>query len=490
MELMKVKHLFRAAVLFALSMPLGKSVSAQQHKFTGSWEGKITVGVSLRIAFNFSVKADGSLSATMDSPDQSAFGLVADSAYIHSDSVYVVLDKFKVKFAGRLASDSLIDGKFTQIIDIPLKLKKVEKVSVLVRPQTPKLPFPYSSKEVTYSNADNSIQFGGTYTKPFISPNERSRERRYPAILLITGSGQQNRDGELFGHKPFAVIADYLTRMGFIVLRVDDRGVGKTTGSAINSTSADFANDVEAGVNFLKTRIDVDTNRIGLLGHSEGGMIAPMVAAKRKDISFLVLLAGPGIPVIDLMTEQAVANLGAVGISAKTQEAYGPLYKSVVKATLAGKDSNVIKKNVSTIVKTWVKKTDPALVKEMQMETPAAQQAYIDETVREIRKPWFRYFLSYNPQPVLQKLNCKVLAMNGSRDIQVISKSNLAGIRASLQKSKSPGYEVMEMPGMNHLFQTCSKCTVAEYGELEETFSPAALEAIGNWLKKRVLEGN
>ncbi len=486
MELMKVKHLFRVVVLIALSMPVSKFVTAQQQKFTGSWEGKINVGVSLRIVFNFSVKADGTLSATMDSPHLSAFGVAAHTNNILHDSIHTNLDKYKVRFAGKLLNDSLIGGKFSQIIDIPLQLKKVEKVSVLVRPQTPKPPFPYSSKEVTYNNADNSIQFGGTYTKPFIAPNERSRERRYPAILLITGSGQENRDEELFGHKPFAVIADYLTRMGFIVLRVDDRGVGKTTGDVMNATSADFAKDVEAGVNFLKTRIDVDTNRIGLLGHSEGGMIAPMVATKRKDINFIVLLAGPGIPVTDLMTEQAVANLGAAGISAKTQQAYGPLYKSVVKAAITGKDSNAIKKNVTTIVKTWVKKTDPALVKELEMETPAAQQSYINETMRDINKPWFRYFISYNPQPVLQKLTCKVFALNGSKDIQVISKSNLAGIRTSLLKSKSPAYEVMEMPGMNHLFQTCTKCTVAEYGELEETFSPAALEAIGNWLKKNV----
>jgi hypothetical protein len=438
------------------------------------------------VVFNFSQQADGSFKCTMDSPDQAAFSMPADTVILKGDSVFTGMSKLKMKFAGKLLTDSVMDGTFTQMIDIPLKLKKAAKATELVRPQTPKQPFGYSSKEVSYDNADKTVHFGGTYTKPFIAANERSRERKYPAILLITGSGQQNRDEEILGHKPFALMADYLTKLGYIVLRVDDRGMGQTTGELAKATSADFANDVEAGIDFLKSRIDVDTSRIGLLGHSEGGMIAPMVAARRNDISFIILLAGPGIKIIDLMTEQAMANMGTAGISANATKAYGLLYKGVAQSVIAGKDSVSIRKAAAKVMSDWIKKTAPSLVKETGFESVLSREEYLKNMIRTLSIPWFRYFIAYNPQPALQKLKCRVLAINGSKDIQVLPASNLAGIRTCLQKSKSQGYEVKELPGLNHLFQACNRCDVKEYGELEETYSPAMLQVVGDWLKKNI----
>lgn len=214
-------------------------------------------------------------------------------------------------------------------------------------------------------------------------------------------------------------------------------------------------------------------------------MIAPMVAAKRKDIDFLILLAGPGIKPIDLMTEQNIAVFNTMGISKKTQEAYGPLYKKIVMAIVNGKDSAASEKAASIVLNNWLKGKDTAILKELSLETPQQQKTYATN-MSAISGPWYKYFLSYDPAPVLKKVNAKVLVMNGDKDIQVLSKSNLAGMEAALKKTRS-SYEIHEIPGVNHLFQNCTTCTVYEYGELDETISPKVLELIGDWLSRKVL---
>lgn len=476
---MKIK-LCIFALLFSTAL------CAQQNKFLGIWEGKINVGVSLRIGFHFSLDSTGKFITTMDSPDQGAFGLPTDYTYIGDDSVFTEIKKYQVSFSGVLTNDSTINGFFKQMASVPLQLKKVAKLNVAIRPQTPVEPFPYNSEDVSYY-AGKSVQIAGTLTYPKIDSNiNYIKAPVYPAILLITGSGPQNRDEEIMGHNPFAVIADYLTKKGFIVLRVDDRGIGKSTGDFSKATSADFADDVIAGINFLKKRKDVDTARIGLLGHSEGGMIAPMVAAKRKDIDFLVLLAGPGIKPIDLMTEQNISVFNSMGISKKTQEAYGPLYKKIAMAVAKGKDSAASVKAASLVLNNWLKGKDTAILKELGLETPQQQKTYVINMTASLSGPWYKYFLSYDPAPVLKKVNTKVLVVNGDKDIQVLSRSNLAGMEAALKKTRS-AYEIHEIRGVNHLFQNCTTCTVNEYGELDETISPKVLELIGDWLLRKVL---
>ena len=477
---MQTNMKFKLSFLFIF---LSASLFAQQNKFIGIWEGKINAGVSLRIVFNFMQDSRGDFYSTMKSPDQSPVELKADRTFLNNDSVFTEIEKFKVSFSGKLINDSTIDGTFTQGVDIPLKLKKVEKISDALpkteKPQTPKPPFNYKSEVVQYSNADKSISFGGTVTIP-------NGNGPFPAILLITGSGAQNRDEEILGHKPFAVLADFLTKKGFIVLRVDDRGVGKTTGDANNATSVDFAKDVNTSLDYLKARKETDVKKIGLMGHSEGGMIAPMVATQRNDINFIVLLAGPGVKIIDLMTGQNIAFLNSAGISKKAQYAYGGLYKRLATAIAFEKDSISGNHSTNKIINNWLKKTDTTLLRELSLTSKEQQHNQFAAFSKIMRLPWFKYFLSYNPEPALKKLKCKVLALNGDKDIQVISKQNLSGIRRALLKSKSPKYDVMEMPGLNHLFQTCKTCTVQEYGELEETFSPKALEVIGDWLIRNV----
>jgi pimeloyl-ACP methyl ester carboxylesterase len=365
------------------------------------------------------------------------------------------------------------------------KTSDIASVKGINRPQTPRPPFPYRSEEVEYDNADRSIHFGGTFTVPLPDPNVNYlRAPVYPTVLLITGSGKQDRDENIFGHKPFAVIADYLTRQGFGVLRVDDRDMGKTTGDFMKSTTADFAKDVEAGLAYLKSRKDVDLGNIGLIGHSEGGMIAPMVASKTKDVKFIVLLAGPGVRIIDLMEQQSVDVATAAGISKKYLEQYRYLYQELVNTVVNEPDSAKAFDKAVLVFNEWQKDKDISLVKTTTGVTDEKTKTkYLKEFIEQLSSPWFNYFIKFDPADYLSKLSCPVLALNGEKDIQVSAKQNLEAIKAALTKSNNKNFKTMEMPGLNHLFQHCKKCSVNEYGELEETFDTETLKIIVDWIK-------
>jgi pimeloyl-ACP methyl ester carboxylesterase len=475
---MKIRNLLFA--LFFLGSTTG--IAAQPvNKFTGIWEGKLNLGVELRIVFHIKEDGKGGLLSTADSPDQAAYGLKCDSTSLNADAITIEMHDLKASFTGKLLNDSTIVGVFTQLADVPLILKKVDKPSELKRnrPQTPQPPFPYKSEDLEYDNADKSLHYGATITIP-------EGNGPFPAAVMITGSGAQNRDEEIMGHKLFAVIADYLTRKGFIILRVDDRGVGKSSGKFSEATSADFAKDVNAGVDYLLSRPEVDRKKLGLIGHSEGGMIAPMVATQRQDINFIVLLAGPGVKITELMAGQNAAVLRSAGISQKAVEAYIPLYKEMTRQIIRASDTMIALAAVKKTMSDWITHTDAALVKELDMQDAGKRDAIAVNLVQAMSSPWYKYFLSFDPEVYLEKLKCRVLAINGDKDIQVISGQNLSGIEASLKKSKVNHYTIKEIPGLNHLFQSCKKCTVQEYGELEETFSPIALQIIGEWLEKNV----
>ena len=400
----------------------------------------------------------------------------------------------KGKYEGLLDAErkKMLTGKWFQGSgSLPLDMKKTsEKVTTkeIKRPQTPKPIFKYAIKEVEYDNADKSVHFGATFTAPMPDPHVRYRvPPRYPTVILITGSGQQDRDETIFEHKPFAVIADYLTKNGIAVLRVDDRGIGKTTGEYGKSTSADFEKDVETSLNFLKTLKQVDTNKIGLIGHSEGGMIAPMVAVKRKEIKFLVLLAGPAVPIIDLMAQQSSDVMAASGIAKKDLDLYAPLYKRLVNAIVYEKDTATAFKKAITVFMGWQKQTPASTVIITTGVTDEKSRAgFVNDFVKQLSIPWYNYFMKVKPADYLSKLTCPVLALNGEKDIQVAAKPNLAAVSSILKKSGKSKFKTQELKGLNHLFQHCIKCTVDEYGELEETFSPEVLEIMGTWIKATV----
>jgi fermentation-respiration switch protein FrsA (DUF1100 family) len=445
----------------------------------GTWEGALNVGVDLRIVFHIRQHSTGSLSGTMDSPDQSAFEIPCDTVFFRSDTLTIEMYALKASYQGRLVNDSTLNGVFTQGIPLPLDLKKVETPSEKKRSQIPRPPFPYTIEQVSYFNTDQSIRFGATLTIP---PGPGP----FPAVVLISGSGPQDRNSTLLGHPVFEVLADHLTRHGIMVLRYDDRGVGETGGDFSGATSADFALDAAAGVDFLKRRKEADPKKLGLVGHSEGGMIAPMVANSREDISFVVLLAAPGVPIIDLMAEQNVAVARAGGVPENALNEIEPLFRNVVQAVRDAKDERSATEAVNTVLGRWMEGKDVSVLEALNLSAPTQQAEYVHAMVTQLRMPWFAYFINYDPAHHLKKLKGKVLALNGDRDIQVVSKQNLPAIRALLEKGKAEDFEIHELTGMNHLFQTCSKCTVDEYGDLEETFSPVALRLITNWLEKEI----
>lgn len=470
------------------------ALSAKSQRITGNWEGNLEVqGKLIPIVFHIVSDSSGKLSATFDSPSQKAFNLACNEVISNADSVVLVMNMIKGRYSGKLSDKNkqLIGNWFQGSSSLPLNMKKTSDVVSIreqKRPQTPKPPFPYKVEEVEYDNADRSIHFGATFTVPLPEPGVNYfKAPAYPTVLLITGSGKQDRDETIMGHKPFAVIADYLTRHGIAVLRVDDRDMGKTSGNFSSSTTADFANDVEAGINYLKTRNDVDAAAIGLMGHSEGGLIAPMVASRRTDIKFIVLLAGPGKKIIDLMEQQSIDVAVAAGASKKEMEQYGLLYHDIVEAVINAPDSLKATENAIAAFKLWQKDRSATVVKNTTgVDNEKSLHSFISIFVKQLRQTWFSYFIKINPAEYLSRVKCPVLALNGQKDIQVASGPNLTAIKNILEKSGNRHFKTMEIAAVNHLFQHCKKCSVDEYSELEETFAPEALDIITGWIRENI----
>ena len=474
-----MKKIYCVAIIALASL---QAIHAQDKNISGLWEGKLNVGIDLRVVFHFTKNADGSYTASLDSPDQNANGIPIQSVTVKADSVIADIALIKGSYKAVLINDSSLSGKWFQGPgSFPLQLKKVLAVTVVKhnRPQTPAPPFSYTSEEVEYDNAGKTIHFGATLSYP-------STGGPFATALLITGSGQQDRDETIFNHKPFAVIADYLAKKGYAVLRVDDRGVGKTTGQVKTATSADFAKDVEAGLAYLKSRKEVAKNKLGLVGHSEGGMIAPLVAARNKDIAFIILLAGPGIKGDDLLAKQNKAILTADGISADAAGSYEVLFKQLVDISLQTPDTTKAIAEGRKAYINWKARTPAAQLNALGFTSDEDARKIVAELAKTASSPWMNYFLSYDPAPALKKTTAKILALNGSKDIQVIAGPNLAGIQKALTQAGNKHFTIKELDGLNHLFQHCHTCTVNEYNDLEETFSPEALDIIGVWLDKNI----
>lgn len=470
-------------ILIAL---LGITHLYAQKDFSGTWRGTLNIAGELRLVLHVTQSKDGGYTATLDSPDQNISGIKCDKAESKTDatgnnSLTFTIDKLKVSYTGKLVNDTLMSGTFTQGVTIPLSMRRSDvplAIKEVSRPQTPKPPFLYKNEDVIYSG--NGLQYGGSLTIP-------NGNGPFPAVVLITGSGQQDRDETIMNHKPFAVIADALTKDGFVVLRVDDRGIANSTGNFAASTSADFAKDVNASVDYLKTRKEVNDKKVGLLGHSEGAMIAPMVASQRKDIDFIVLLAAPGVKITALMAEQNAEILKSAGVPAMAAENFKKVYVDVITAIISAPDTATARTNALQVLNTWYASTDTATLNVLGFKTAEYKDQYAKQMTMMISGAWFKYFMQFDPQPYLTDLKkVKVLALNGSRDIQVVSQQNLPAVRSALVEGRTRTFEVKEFPALNHLFQTCNKCTIMEYGELEETISPVVLQTITGWLNKTV----
>jgi hypothetical protein len=426
----------------------------------GTWEGALEVGaVKLRIGVAIAVQPDGRLTATMDSPDQGAYGLALSDVTFADGVLRFALRVANGSFEGRLnGAGTEIAGTWTQGMAMPLVLKKVEKLARPSRPQEPRPPFPYRAEEVTVANAAGQSVLAGTLTVP-------DGKGPFPAVVLISGSGAQNRDEEIFGHKPFLVLADHLTRRGIAVLRYDDRGVGKSTGTLASATSEDFAGDAWAAWQALRSRPEIDPKRIGLLGHSEGGLIAPMLAAAHPEIAFVVMVGGPGVTGEQILLAQAAAIMKASGAP-----------------DAAAAANTAMQKQVFAILR---EETSMARIAERIGAIPAGSKEASAALVKQAASPWMRFFVLYDPAPVLAKVRCPVLAIGAELDLQVLPEQNLPAIEAALKRSGNLDATVVRLPGLNHLLQPAKTGLPAEYAQIEVTIAPAALDLLTAWIQKR-----
>lgn len=463
--------------LFALIMISIHGV-AQDHeligKIKGTWSGPMKVGAAeITLVINITPGDKDSLTVMIDSPDQGVKGIATSKVRVTADSLIVKSKVLMGSYQGSFEDNyTTLKGTWKQSgMTFPLDLHhSFEKYSVN-RPQEPKPPFPYIEKEVVVKNNKANVELAGTLTLP-------GSGGPFPAVILITGSGAQNRDEELMGHKPFLVLADYLTRKGIAVLRVDDRGFGKSTGNFSTATTLDFATDVSAEIDFLKTQKEIDSTKIGLAGHSEGGLIGPIVASERKDVAFVVLLAGPGVTGEQILLMQTARMNKMAGYSDK---------ELADEKSLRTKIYTVIKKNsdnekAATKIKAYVqsaKQKNPHGRGISQMD-----DVQTDIFIKECTSPWFRTFLVLDPVNYLTKVHCPLLALNGSLDVQVPSKENLAAIEKAMIFGGNSHYSIEEIPDANHLFQHAKTGNVDEYGKIEETMSPEVLEKVAAWINK------
>jgi pimeloyl-ACP methyl ester carboxylesterase len=453
-------------------------VSAQQHvPFTpgieGIWQGELNVpGMVLRIVFKISKNPDGTLTGTLDSPDQGVTGIQVEKIILEDNTLYVEINSIGGTFKGKISNDFLtIEGNFKQAgQSLPLMMKKVNKTIEIYRPQEPKKPYPYIEEEVRYDNKEAGIKLAGTLTLP-------AGKGPFPVVLLISGSGPQDRNETVFSHRPFLILADYLTRQGIAVLRADDRGVGASTGDFSQATSEDFASDALAGIVYLKTRKEIKPEQIGLIGHSEGGIIAPMVAVKSPDLAFIVLMAGTGLTGEEILNLQQVLISRAMGVSeediAKTRQFNEKIY-SLIKDE---KDRKNIEERLHQVFMNYW-----AGLSEEEKNRIGDPEVYIKAQLRSLLSPWFKFFLTYDPKSTLSKVKCPVLAINGEKDLQVSPKENLSVIEEALVAGGNKNVTTKEIPGLNHLFQTAQTGSPDEYAKIEETISPVALKIISDWI--------
>ncbi len=449
------------------------SISLSAQDITGQWNGALKVqGTQLRLVFNIT-KTDNGVSSTMDSPDQGAKGIPTTTTSFENSILKITIANAKIEYEGTLGQDNIIVGTFKQggqSFPMNLSKEKIEKEK-LVRPQEPIKPFPYYSEDITFENKKAGINLAGTLTLP-------NREGVFPVVILISGSGPQNRDEELLGHKPFLVLSDFLTKNGIAVLRYDDRGIAMSKGDFKTATSADFATDVESAIAYLKTRKEINKNKIGLIGHSEGGLIAPMVASESKDVAFIVLLAGTGIQGDSLLLLQKKLIEEASGVS--KEDIQKGLSSNRKVFDIVNKSTSLEQLNSDlTIYFKQILKDNPNTQKPAEM----ADDDFVKLQVKQIASSWMQYFIKYNPAPALEKVKCPVLAINGEKDLQVPPKENLEAIKKALTKGGNKGVTTKELPNLNHLFQECKTGSPDEYATIEQTFSPIALTEIFKWLQ-------
>lgn len=439
----------------------------------GDWNGTLEISpqMKLRLVLHITKSGDG-YKSTFDSPDQGAAGIPVATTTFKDHTLYFAVPQGGIEYTGTYSEDMIV-GTFKQgAAQFKLDLNRGNVVAAgPKRPQEPKPPFLYHSEVVTFRNEKAGIDLEGTLTLP---------EKNFNSLvaILVSGSGPQNRDEELLGHKPFLVISDHLTKQGIGVLRYDDRGVGKSEGDFKKATSKDFSEDVEAAVKYLKKERKFE--KIGIIGHSEGGMIAPMVAANDAEIGFIVLLAGPGTRCDELLLKQQELIGRANGASQKdlsdSRKINAEIFRLINKHKEETKLNSAVKKALeSEIIK------NPAIIPQGQK-----QNEFIDKQIKDLSNPWMLYFLRFDPKKYLSKVKCPILAVNGQKDLQVPADDNISTIKKITAKSGNKSVTTKIYPNLNHLFQTSRTGSPAEYPLIEETFSEEVLNDMSKWINEVV----
>lgn len=429
----------------------------------GTWNGTIEIP-SNGLSFVLHVsKENNELKATFDSPDQAAFGIQMPEIRFENKTLFLKYPQMMMTYEGKLVDEQNIKGTFTQGgQSFTLNLHKGEFKRN--RPQEPKPPFAYKSEDITFENKEAGIKLAGTLTMP-------NNKGKFPAVILVAGSGPNDRNEEIFGHKPFLVIADYLTKNGYAVLRYDKRGVVHSEGNFSSATVFDFANDTKAAINYLKCRQEIDANKIGILGHSEGGQVAQIVASQDASLNFIILMASPGIKGSELIVLQADALSKAMGIPDFTRALNKKLNEKTYEIIMRNDSKEKADKELKEYYKTTIH------FKNLTNEE-------LDNQIKGLYTEHYRQLLSFDPQDYLPKINCEVLALNGTKDLQVTSVENLAGIARGIGiKGK---LQITSYEGLNHMFQKAETGLPDEYGTIETTIEPKVLENITKWLNEKV----
>lgn len=444
--------------------------ASSQNTVNGFWQGILKYSsMEYHITFNIQTIENDSLISKLSVREQGVVDLPMDKTFMADSLITIKSQTAHLSYEGIFIPDSMIiKGVWMQgSAKIPLDLSYTDTIKVVNHPQEPKKPYGYIEEEVSIESTDGVI-LSGTLTYP-------EKGENFPAVVLVSGSGPQNRDEEILGHKPFLVISDYLTRNGIAVLRYDDRGTNASTGDYAKATTQDNADDALAAISFLKTQKQINPERLGIIGHSEGGIVAPMCAAKSKDIAFIVMLAGPGLSgdkILLLQTE----------LIGKAENMNTDTLKSEID--LAGKIYDIIKKKKDD-------KKASAKIRELMLESvpdtlknDIKTKIQIGQQIASLTSPWMRFFITFDPQSCLKKTKCPVLALVGEKDLQVPAEQNIIAIEKALTKAKNKDFTVKKMPGLNHLFQHCTTGSPTEYANIEETFSPEVLEIMTDWILK------
>ena len=460
---MKITFLCTAA-----SLLLASAAAAQAPSVTGMWQGSIQVAPTTELTAYFDLKGTTpALTGTMSVPQQTGTSFPLSSIVVRHDSLLLAADALKGRFAGQLSADGQQAAGvwFQNGRQLPLTLRRTTEQAKAAaaprRPQTPQGPFPYRSQDLTFPNKKAGFNLAGTLTLP-------AGKGPFPAVVLVSGSGPQDRNETILGHQPFLVLADYLTRRGFAVLRYDDRGVGQSKGTFKNALTTDFTTDAQAAMAYLRTRPDIRTHQVALMGHSEGGSVVWQAAAQPGGPDLAVALAGPGVAGDAVLLRQQKDLARAQGADSA---AIGANYRL----------SHALFAELHRVPATMPADELAAKLAAVAQQQPGLNAATAQQLAGTYSAPWMRAFLLSTQASYLAKIKCPVLALNGTNDLQVAADENLPAIARGLQAAHNRDVTTRALPQLNHLFQT-DPAAKADYGSIEETFAPIALQAIGDWL--------